>query len=528
MNGRGLLVTLLLLPCACGARTDLETREREPERSSCIGVEMIAVELPALSEPMATRPWDVHVVNPGERPAHVIAERWVGGAITVVEEIDVMPGALGTFTFERLLPTSRARCDPRAPSPCEGLPGESCVCDDVCTCRTPALDPLERSARAIHLRSTEPVMMVQLNPGAGEGTTHSADSSELLPRASWDRVYSIVSWPQTLGPPDYGPAAAFLTVVSAEPARVRIDLGPLVGTVESDRFGPLEPGDAIEVDLGELETLDLWTTEEGGDLTGSRVEADVPIAVFTGVEAGDAPTTEPRRCCADHLETQLLPDRLLGTYYEVPVPPNRSAMINDAAGDELVLAAADPLYLKIAALSDRSADVSGLPDGPARLAAGEAIVVATERPLTLRASAPVAVLAVTGSQLAAGIPRDLPGGDPSLAMLPPTPLTETYWPYVPPGLAFDYVVFTAPRGHSVRLDGAPAAERCSVDDGPELTQYTCPISSPRIRADLVVDPGMQGDGLHEVELDAVSSMLVVSYDAFLSYIYPACAVSPPP
>jgi hypothetical protein len=154
-------------------------------------------------------------------------------------------------------------------------------------------------------------------------------------------------------------------------------------------------------------------------------------------------------------------------------------------------------------------------------------------------SNPVHVAQVMPSQDAAGVPRGLPGGDPSLVIYPPIEQFRPSYVFLTPDkYVFDFVAIVAPPSANVYLDqsspkdlgcevapadGLTAAERGSPT--PPFVVYRCQLSFPVIDPTKVspgnVSPGIQNDGVHRVDADQPVGVIVSGFDSYVSYAYPA-------
>lgn len=76
----------------------------------------------------------------------------------------------------------------------------------------------------------------------------------------------------------------------------------------------------ITLDRGQIYYVKAFVAGAGGSLTGTRIEATKPVAVFSGAESGWIPeTTDPNAGFLNPSADQMLPTRVLGTEY-VAVP----------------------------------------------------------------------------------------------------------------------------------------------------------------------------------------------------------------
>lgn len=414
------------------------------------------------------------------------------------------------------------------------------------------------TSNAYRVRSSLPIIAYQFNPLDNVGV-FSNDASLLLPVTSLSGRYTVAAWPQTIANDtdprrDFNPRRddedlrAFLTIIGSEPdTRVRVDWGDnIVKVVGAPGIPEGVPGGSLEVTLGEFDVLNLETEGFLADLTGSVVDADKPVVVFVGSEASDVPAVSDvgmRRCCADHLEEQLLPDATLGQRFVVARMPDRVRWLNQAlvggyqigtpGGNE-----AAPEYVRVVAVEEGTTVIETSldpPDARIELTAREAVTLRADRDFRLSASQPVAVIQAVGSQETTGITSPLPGGDPALLVVPPQEqLRRDYTFLTPDKYVFDFVSVIAGRDTTVLLDGQPLPDSCVTQcvqepdaDGQlscgEAVVHRCPLSAPVVVTEPEIDAsgGEQNDGVHSVQADAPVAVLVYGFDAFVSYAYAA-------
>ncbi|WP_234023780.1 IgGFc-binding protein [Sorangium cellulosum] len=410
---------------------------------------------------------------------------------------------------------------------------------------------------AYKITSKFPVVAYQFNP-LENVNVFSNDASLLKPRealtynaGTMATAYVVAGWPQTIASTDdpdtnFDPAnptdlRAFLTIVGTrEDTTVQVKTtarivggGPVPETAASGE---------IEVKLGAFDVLNLETGGFNADFTGSIVRADQPIAVFTGGEASDAPhfpRLADRRCCADHLEDQLDPIRATGKRFAVPHTPNRSQTVKQAGAQIEVVP--EPEFVRIMAASTRGAEVrTTLPPPNDRItlsSMGQFHEVMVWGDFLIDSSEPVVVSQVMASQNATGVRQGLPGGDPSLIILPPIEQFRPDYVFLTPDkYAFDFISVIAPPSAVVRLDDvALSPEECEIApaDGltdeqrgggePALVVYRCQLSfatiDPEKPAPDNVLPGRQRDGVHRIAASTPVGLLVTGFDSFVSYAY---------
>jgi len=410
---------------------------------------------------------------------------------------------------------------------------------------------------AYRIESDFPVVAYQFNP-LENVNVFSNDASLLKPREAltYDTgvlgtAYVVAGWPQTIAHTDdpdtnFNPnnpinLRAFLAIVGTqEGTTVRVRTAAAV--VGGGPVPETPTGGWIEATLGAFDVLNLETGDFNADFTGSIVQADAPVAVFTGGEASDAPhfeTLATRRCCADHLEDQLDPTRTAGKKFAIAHNPSRTAAVR-AAG-----AAIDPVpepdFVRFIATTSQGARIRTTLPAPDHeihlLYQGDFREVTATRDFTAESTEPIIVAQIMGSQDAAGVKRGLPGGDPSLLIVPPTEQFRPDYVFLTPDkYAFDHVSVIAPPGAAVTLDGALVGpELCEVapadgltteargGDLPPLVVYRCQLSFPVIdplkeSPDNVL-PGQQNDGVHRVLASEPVGVVVTGFDSYVSYSY---------
>ncbi|WP_437819268.1 IgGFc-binding protein [Sorangium sp. So ce1078] len=410
---------------------------------------------------------------------------------------------------------------------------------------------------AYKITSKFPVVAYQFNP-LENVNVFSNDASLLKPREAltyspgvMSTAYVVAGWPQTIASTDdpdtnFDPLnptdlRAFLTIVGTrEETTVRVKT-----TAKVVGGGPVPEtpaGGSIEVKLGAFDVLNLETGGFNADFTGSIVRADQPIAVFTGGEASDAPhfpRLADRRCCADHLEDQLDPIRATGKRFAVPHTPNRSQTVKQAGAQIEVVP--EPEYVRIMAATGQGAVIKTTlppPDDQITLSSqGQFHEVTAWGDFLIESSEPVVVSQIMASQNATGVRQGLPGGDPSLVILPPIEQFRSDYVFLTPDkYAFDFISVIAPPSAVVRLDGvALGPEECEIAPADGLTDeqrgggappfvvYRCQLSfatiDPALPAPDNVLPGRQRDGVHRIAASAPVGLLVTGFDSFVSYAY---------
>ncbi len=419
------------------------------------------------------------------------------------------------------------------------------------------------SRAAYRIRTNIPIVAYQFNP-LENVSVFSNDASLLKPleavtpdTSNFVDSYVVLSWPQTIAATDdprtnFDPSnptnlRAFLTLIGTRP-QTRVRITPSTDVIPGGPVAATKANGTIETVLDAFDVLNLETGGFNADFSGSRITADGPLIVFTGSEASDAPffpDLSHRRCCADHLEEQLDPIRTAGHSFIATVSPNRASAVAAAGAKIDVLP--QPEYFRVIAATDAGARITTSLDGEAARFElpnkASYVDIESAQHFSLKSDAPVMMTSVSPSQEAANIPRGLPGGDPSLLVIPPIEqFRSTYVFLTPDKYSFDFVRIIAPPDAELVFDGQALSDMdgCAlspiqIPDGLDQTPgtagalahdwavYSCQLSFPQIDPDLAspanLSAGLQNDGVHRLSASAPVGVLVDGFDAFVSYAY---------
>ncbi len=404
---------------------------------------------------------------------------------------------------------------------------------------------------AFRVRSSMPVVAYQFNP-LENVNVFSNDASQLLPTSALTGgsgpSYVVAGWPQTIArsnnpSQNFGIDLRVFLAVVAERPNTHVHIEPTTRVVSGGPFDQgLAKGQPADVVLQPFDVLNLETGDFNADFTGSIVSADQPISVFPGSEASDAPffaTISDRFCCADHLEDQLVPLRAVGKSYSLARMPNRTRAVLAAGGN---VGTVDEIeYFRVVATAAGKTHVkTTLPppndafdlDGP-----GADRTLGVRQDFLLNGSQPIIVADVQSSQDAGGVPRGLPGGDPSITFVAPVEQWRSdYVMLTPDKYNFDFLVISAHFGTHVFLDGMPLESGpCELSPGdglspqergrpnPAFVAYRCqlsfPIIDPKKTSPDNVRPGTQNDGVHRIQADLPVGIVAYGFDNYVSYAY---------
>jgi hypothetical protein len=346
------------------------------------------------------------------------------------------------------------------------------------------------SASAYRITTSRPASVYQFNP-QNNPNAYSNDASLLIPVNALDESYVVLGWPGAGGDVSgFGitiqtDKRSFVTIVGTR-AGTKVRVTPSTTVMASENVSLMQPGRSYTFTLNEFESLNLegadFAAVGATDFSGTRIEANAPLAVWSGVECITINPMKPPdqgTCCCDHLEEQLFPRSSLGTDYVVVRSEGRSH------------SAPDPEFFRVMALDDMTDVQPSLapPDDHFTLAAGSLREMMAMEDFTVRASHPVMVGQFQVSQDSS--PAET--GDPSFELVPPIAQFRTEYIFlVPSGYAEDWLLAAVPSGVDLALDGnavpgcdhAPAgmvaavaydALRCPLGEGPHTVSATMPF-----------------------------------------------------
>ncbi len=404
---------------------------------------------------------------------------------------------------------------------------------------------------AYKVTSDFPIVAYQFNP-LDNVRVFSNDASQLLPVSGLNTgaglAYVVPGWPQTIAHTNdpntnFGlDLRAFVAIIATRPD-THVTVQPAARVIAGGPFSSGIPaGGSASATLQEFDVLNLETGDFDADFTGSLITADQPVAVFPGSEASDSPEyaqLSQRYCCADHLEHQTPPLRAVGKSYVLAKMPNRTSAVIAAGG--VIGEIRETEYYRVVAATAGTTHVTTTLMPPWNAfdlhGQGDFQTLPSTTDFVLEASEPTMVLQVQAGQDAGGVPRGLPGGDPSTFF--PTPREQWRSDYVlltPDKYVFDYLVVVAPERATVYIDGLkldPTNSDVTPSDGlseaergspkpPYWTyryQLSYPVIDPHASSPQNILPGKQNDGVHRVQSDAPVGVVAYGFDSYVSYAY---------
>lgn len=461
------------------------------DQPSNVGCEFWAVDLDQQdgggNDP-ASQPWGLVLSNAGDAQANVTIEwndapQGIPAVPKTVNVISVKPGQLEAV----LLPTRELDCGV-APNRYES-PG---------TCL---------SSQAFRITSSSPIVVYQFNVFQN---TFSNDASLLLPTNALGQRYRVLGWnaghPILISFPGIGNIIdrSYVTIVGVV-ENTQVKVRPSWRIRGNPPIAATQPGGEIVVTIGPFDVLNL-ETDDGtlgddqktiADLSGTDIEANKPIAVFSGTESTSAPYDwdiptypgwdtpddgrQPDTCCLDHLEEQMFPMESVGTKYVLTRSPIRSTT-----------GYREPDMLRFVGVAEDATVTTTLPPpwNSFTIAPGEVKTTHAQGDVIMTATKPVMVGQILISQ---GYVEGASIGDPAMTMFVPVEQYRTEYVILTPGSwNQNWVVIAAEVGATVTIDGgAPTGcitESAGTIDGKTYEARRCPLHTEGVHTLSGSDP----------------------------------------
>ena len=486
---------------------------------SNMGCEFYAVDLDlsdGVSDPGAG-PWGVALANAGQAPATVTIEQndapvGMPPSPIIVYQATVNPGDLAQVT----MPTREVDC---AATPGDwGSPG-SCL-----------------SSNAYRITSSSPIVVYQFNNFVHG---YSTDASLLLPVTSVGTKYRVTGWPVSHSFPSPGAFVqrGYVTIVGTV-ADTHVTVKPSWRIKGNGAVPATAAGGTLQMTLGPYDVLNLETDDATmseclqmqtppycADLTGTAIEADQPVIVFSGTEESGVglpegapmpPSWNPETsngCCNQHLEEQLAPVESFGTKFLVTRSPLRSNA--EFTWWE------EPDVLRFVGAAEPAQVTTNLPApfDSFTLQPGEVKDTWTQTDIVVVASQPIEVAQFL---IGEGYVEPQPKGDPSFTIFPPVEQARSEYVFLSPSeWKENWVVIGAEVGIEVQLDGASpsgcTAHDAGTIDGKSYEARRCPLAA----------------GVHRMSGSAPFQIMAYGYSDADAYSFPGGAnikkiYEPPP
>lgn len=185
--------------------------------------------------------------------------------------------------------------------------------------------------RGVHLVAQDPVSVYAVN-----WDQHSADITVVYPTNALGSKYFAMCYQPYIDPDNPGSGGGrnseFIIVATEDDTQVKITPSKLTdgGIPKDSTFEKtLNRGQVFQV---QSENIPGSAKNGQGDLTGSKVEADKPVAVFSGSLSTTVPAGS---CCWDHLFEQMPPFHAWGrNYFTVPLKTRIADRIRILAAED--------------------------------------------------------------------------------------------------------------------------------------------------------------------------------------------------
>ncbi len=394
---------------------------------------------------------------------------------------------------------------------------------------------------AYHLHASIPVTVAQFNPLSeyhdGEHS-YTNDASLLLPTSVLGKSYMAMSaTPVTVKECDNfwcdeyhfetQGYRAFVSIVGTYEGTTTIQVTASAAIKAGAGVEGISAGETREYTLQQHEVLQLvgddafaneehcWRDEQennticmGADLSGTRIQSDQPIAVFSGNECAYVPYTQ---YACDHLEQQMFPTDIWGQSY----------LMGEYSQYEWDY----PTYYKIMAYEDNT-QLQVTPDyilDEVPYGFGGEQIVGCQRTLQagdycmIESDSNLMVTALDGKKIAVG--QFMVGGsyddsdpaeygDPAFSLVPPIQqYRKNYIFLAPDTYAYDYInIMSMSNTATILLDGDPLRAR----DFEQIDGANAWVMQKKIN-----------DGTHLLTSDVPIGLIVYGYDRYVSYAYPA-------
>jgi hypothetical protein len=471
-----------------------------------------------VANPSATDSVTVSLVGLGDTPVTLVSERLV--------PVPVEPAGAGAYTAQTVRSLVRDASG-------TAVGGNLSLAQDIVVPASgtatlllePAMPELGTALlhAALRLRADGPIVAYQFSPFCCNYSL-SNDASLLFPAAALDGTYiflGVPSWPVALPNPPVPSLPATLVVVGTSPHTLLDIQLPAGVTLLPDGSGTVtvSGNGRVSTTLGQHDVLFLQADGSGSrDLTGARIDATGPVAVFSSHFCSYYP--QDLAAC-DHLEEQLFPVRTWGRQFDlVPTPQRGTPDVSEVtywkimardAGTRVTLSA------PFSSLAPAAPGATTVPDCANHLADGSTILLSaatlnfcefgTAEALTLDADGPLMVMGIVAGQVAAGVSSvyGQRAGDPSIFLVPPRAQYRRDYPILVPGTyQNNFVTVVVDQGQTVTLDGA------AVD----LTDATALRGSTRLTKHLPLS-----DGPHRLLGSAPLGIVVFAYDDYVSFAF---------
>ncbi len=384
------------------------------------------------------------------------------------------------------------------------------------------------SSTAYRIKSSYPVVAYQFNPIKND---FSNGASLLIPENGLDTKYLVMGWSTTNpiaipmpgqaieGVPDF----TNVTIIGTrESTKVDVTLTHNIQGSPDKKVKATKKGQTISFNLGPFDVLNLNSIQDlgniTGDQTGTRIEANKPVAVFSGGQRASVPVSikdynpkppEPSGkydvCCTEHFEQQMFPISSLGKVFAITRTPIRST------------SSPEPDFYRILATKDNTTVKTNLTNFPKfTLKKGQQANFWSVKDFTVESDQPIMIGQFAVAQ---GFLDNYSGagGDPEFVVFPPVEqYRKDYIFLTPTTFTNDYVIIGAPSGALVELDG----NKVSSEFGGICKTFT--IGTIKTKTYKAIRCPVK-DGVHRIKSSEPVGIMVYGYYSVGSYGYPGGA-----
>jgi hypothetical protein len=435
---------MCVTPDACG--------EAMANKSN-IGCEYFAVDM---DNTTPGQPYAIVVSNLDAATVHVKVERKSGGTWQILDEADLPSKQTHVFML-----------------------GDTTV-----------LGSYKLAEQAFRVTSDLPVVAYQFNPYAGLSADNSDvctnDGTLLLASSGLDRFYYVLGYPNNAG-------SGSANIVATKD-NTQVMIRPTTPISAGGNMPAMNAGQEYNFTMQEAEVIQL--NAASGDISGTYIQTDKPVAVFGGNTCAFVPSAV---YYCDHIEHQLFPLTTWGMEFVAARSVIRSTM-----------QAPENDYWRVVASEDGTQittypAVAGL--NGVTMNKGQVIEVGVNHSFAISAGAPIMVGQYLTGHEATDVDFYGAGGDPAMALLPPFEQFLSHYVFLAPEkYLLDYVVITHRAGAYPNLDGAPVSSNANC-----ISEW--------FNADWEITRCLIPDFTHTVDAADPVGITVWGYGGRVSYAY---------
>ena len=376
-----------------------------------------------------------------------------GGALGAPREVDLAPGAIETVTLPwvaelvQLNPANR------------GCRADGSPCPDA---TAGVASSVIRRGGAYHVRSNGPIAAYQFNPltfeRAGGYFSFTNDASLLLPQGVLRQRYLVSTWPNVYNPLTRQTVGGFIAITAVTGESTEVTVRPTSDVAAGAGIPAMRAGQSRTFTLSAGDVLELIGSG-AGDLTGTAIESNQPVAVFVG---HDCATVPAGRVACDHLEEQLFPNETWGRDYLVSALRDRGPGV--------------PAVVRIVSQSDDNALTFDPPSAHPAVTLSAGQLIEFQSNVNFRVIGTQALLVSQFMLGQGGAGSGLTAGDPAMVFEVPVQQYRTSYDfYVPQTYPNNFINVVAPAGTELIMDDMPL--RGSMSAVGEMSVFTLPIVS---------------------------------------------------